>query len=96
MEFHVIPWWNHVRFHGGITQGIETQQWKHAMEFHAEFHGQQWAEHIVHRPPCDGTEPITTWPGHLYIREVRSALCLRNVAFKGNYSEWGGFGSRKN
>ena len=59
MEFHVIPWRNHMKVHGGITQGIETRQWNHAMEFHAEFHGQHRVERIVRRLPCDGMEPIT-------------------------------------
>ena len=58
VEFHVIPWWNHVKFHGGITLDEKTRRWNHAMEFHAEFHGQHRAKRIVHRPPWNGTEPI--------------------------------------
>lgn len=54
VEFHVIPWWNHVKFHGGITLDEKTRRWNHAMEFHTEFHGQHRAKRIVHRPR--GTE----------------------------------------
>ena len=58
MEFHVIPWWNHVKFHGGITLDGKMRRWNHAMEFHAESHGQHRARRTVHRPPWNGTEPI--------------------------------------
>ena len=60
MEFHVIPWWNHVKFHGGITLDKKPRRWNHAMEFHAGCHGQNRAERIVHRPPWNGMELTTT------------------------------------